>query len=294
MQISAENLQKIAQEYLFEGDRNAVSAADALSKEYAGMPIFRPPVLVGISSACDPLYLRLKDKSVIGGLYRHPAEWVGNAESVISVFLPFSKEVCGDNSADNKTFSYGWMHARNEGQALLNAVGIRLKDTIEENGGVAVIPSLDSRFRYIMPDKSRGETHANSVWSERHVAYISGLGTFGLSTCLITKEGTAGRFISIVTDMKLEPTPRDYTDIHEYCIKCGRCLKNCPVDAIYKTAFSKDGGNIDDELKSLSLKDIQKCSDYVDLSEKMYYPRYGCGKCQVNVPCMDKRPKRGL
>ena len=170
MQISAENLQKIAQEYLFEGDRNAVSAADALSKEYAGMPIFRPPVLVGISSACDPLYLRLKDKSVIGGLNRHPAEWVGNAESVISVFLPFSKEVCGDNSADNKTFSYGWMHARNEGQALLNAVGIRLKDTIEENGGVAVIPSLDSRFRYIMPDKSRGETHANSVWSERHVA----------------------------------------------------------------------------------------------------------------------------
>ena len=294
MQHNAESLRKIAEEFLFEGDRNAVSAADALSKEYAGMPIFRPPVLVGISSACDPLYLRLKDKSVIGGLYRHPAEWVGNAESVISVFLPFSKEVCGDNSADNKTFSYGWMHARNEGQALLNAVGIRLKETIEENGGVAVIPSLDSRFRYVMPDKSRGETHANSVWSERHVAYISGLGTFGLSTCLITKEGTAGRFISIVTDMKIEPTPRDYTDIHEYCIKCGRCLKNCPVDAIYKTAFSKDGGNIDDELKSLSLKDMQKCSDYVDLSEKMYYPRYGCGKCQVNVPCMDKRPKRGL
>ena len=294
MQISAENLQKIAQEYLFEGERNAVAETEALSKEYAGMPIFRPPVLVGISSACDPLYLRLKDKSVIGGLYRHPAEWVGNAESVISVFLPFSKEVCGDNSADNKTFSYGWMHARNEGQALLNAVGIRLKETIEEKGGVAVIPSLDSRFRYVMPDKSRGETHANSVWSERHVAYISGLGTFGLSTCLITKEGTAGRFISIVTDMKLEPTPRDYTDIHEYCIKCGRCLKNCPVDAIYKTAFSKDGGNIDDELKSLNLKDMQKCSDYVDLSEKMYYPRYGCGKCQVNVPCMDKRPKRGL
>ena len=294
MQISAESIRNIAEEFLFDGDRNAVSAADALSKEYAGMPIFRPPVLVGISSACDPLYLRLKDKSVIGGLYRHPAEWVGNAESVISVFLPFSKEVCGDNSADNKTFSYGWMHARNEGQALLNAVGIRLKETIEETGGVAVIPSLDSRFRYIMPDKSRGETHANSVWSERHVAYISGLGTFGLSTCLITKEGTAGRFISIVTDMKLEPTPRDYTDIHEYCIKCGRCLKNCPVDAIYKTAFSKDGGNIDDELKSLSLKDMQKCSDYVDLSEEMYYPRYGCGKCQVNVPCMNKRPKRRL
>ena len=294
MQISAESIRNIAEEFLFEGDRNAVSAADALSKEYAGMPIFRPPVLVGISSACDPLYLRLKDMSVIGGLNRHPAEWVWDAESVISVFLPFSDVVCKDNSTDINTFSYGWMHARNEGQNLLNAVGIRVKEEIESCGGVAVIPSLDGGFRYIMPDKSRGETHADSVWSDRHAAYISGLGTFGLSTCLITKEGTAGRFISIVTDLKIEPTPRDYVGIYEYCIKCGRCIKNCPVNAIYETAISKDRNIADDDLKNISLKDIQKCSDYVDLSEEMYYPRYGCGKCQVNVPCMDKRPKRGL
>ena len=292
MQHNAESLRKIAEEFLFEGDRNAVSAADALSKEYAGMPIFRPPVLVGISSASDPLYLRLKDKSVIGGLYRRPSVWVSDAKSVISVFLPFSDAVCKDNSKDINTFSYGWMHARNEGQNLLNAVGIRVKEEIESCGGVAVIPSLDGGFRYVMPDKYLGETHADSVWSDRHAAYISGLGTFGLSTCLITKEGTAGRFISIVTDLKIEPTPRDYVGIYEYCIKCGRCIKNCPVNAIYETAISKDRNIADDDLKNISLKDIQKCSDYVDLSEEMYYPRYGCGKCQVNVPCMNKRPSK--
>ena len=292
MQHNAESLRKIAEEFLFEGDRNVVAADEAMSEKYAGMPIFRTPVLVGISSASDPLYLRLKDENVIGGLYRPPSVWVSDAKSVISLFLPFSDAVCKDNSTDINTFSYGWMHARNEGQHLLNAVGIRVKEEMESCGGIAVIPSLDGSFRYVLP-KTTGKPHADSVWSERHAAYISGLGTFGLSTCLITNEGTAGRFISIVTDLKLKPTPREYTGIYEYCIKCGLCIKNCPIDAIYKTAILKDGGDIaDDDLKNLSLKDIQKCSDYVDLSEEMYYPRYGCGKCQVNVPCMNKRPKR--
>lgn len=308
MHPGACDLRKTAEDFLFEGERNTIAESEAMSKEYAGMPIFRTPVLVGISAASDPLYPRLRDKSVIGNFHCLPSDWVSGAESVISIFLPFSNEVCTDNSKDISTFSYGWMHARNEGQTLLNAVGVRVKERIEALGGIAVIPSLDSRFRYTLPDTGLGETHVNSVWSERHIAFISGLGTFGLSTCLITNEGTAGRFISIVTDLKLEPTPREYTDIYEYCIRCGLCLKNCPVNAIYGTKSDTEmtgikpctgsagnagnAGNTAEAEYGVSLKDIQKCSDYVDLSEEMYYPRYGCGKCQVKVPCMNKRPQR--
>ena len=36
-----------------------------------------------------------------------------------------------------------------------------------------------------------------STWSERHVAYVSGLGTFGLSGGLITAKGQAVRLGSV-------------------------------------------------------------------------------------------------
>jgi len=43
-------------------------------------------------------------------------------------------------------------------------------------------PALDKRFVI---------TDLQSNWSERHVAFIAGLGTFGLSRSLITPLGTA-------------------------------------------------------------------------------------------------------
>ena len=128
MHPGACDLRKTAEDFLFKGERNTIAESEAMSKEYAGMPIFRTPVLVGISAASDPLYPRLRDKSVIGNFHCLPSDWVSGAESVISVFLPFSNEVCTDNSKDISTFSYGWMHARNEGQTLLNAVGVRVPE----------------------------------------------------------------------------------------------------------------------------------------------------------------------
>ena len=82
-----------------------------------------------------------------------------------------------------------------------------------------------------------------SNWSERHVAYVCGLGTFGLSKGLITERGMAGRFGSIVTDAELAPTPRKYSDPFEYCTKCGACQFRCPAKAIDKSrgpALAKD------------------------------------------------------
>ncbi len=65
-----------------------------------------------------------------------------------------------------------------------------------------------------------------------------------------------------------------YCDIYEYCTKCGVCALKCPVDAI----------SID------TVKDNKKCSDFLDLTKKKYKTRYGCGKCQVSVPCERKIP----
>ena len=62
-----------------------------------------------------------------------------------------------------------------------------------------------------------------SLWSERHAAYVCGLRTFGLSKGLITKKGIAGRFTSLITDLPLLADERAYTDVYEYCTRCGAC-----------------------------------------------------------------------
>ena len=78
----------------------------------------------------------------------------------------------------------------------------------------------------------RGEPAYASTWSERHAAYVAGLGTFSLSKHLITEKGLCGRFGSVITDAPLEVTPRPYTDPYEYCTFCGACVPRCPARAI--------------------------------------------------------------
>jgi len=108
-----------------------------------------------------------------------------------------------------------------------------------------------------------------SAWSERHVAYVCGLGTFGLSRCLITARGAAGRIGSIVTTMALEADVRLYDRYDQYCTYCGACAPRCPSHAI-------------DVHKG---KDMAACAAFQQACMKKYAPRYGCGKCSVGVPC---------
>ncbi|MPM73368.1 hypothetical protein SDC9_120348 [bioreactor metagenome] len=117
-----------------------------------------------------------------------------------------------------------------------------------------------------------------SNWSERHVAYVCGLGTFSLSKGLITEKGVSGRFGSLVTTAPLTVTPRAYSELYEYCVFCGACARNCPAEAIA----------IDPEVG----KRHAPCAAFLDEYRPQYAPRYGCGKCQVRVPCRDGIPRR--
>ncbi|MBQ6833286.1 MAG: 4Fe-4S binding protein, partial [Lachnospiraceae bacterium] len=84
----------------------------------------------------------------------------------------------------------------------------------------------------------------------------------------------AGRFASLIIDCEMEPDVRPYTDIYEYCTMCGACVRRCPAEAI-----SLDEG-----------KKHVPCSAWMNQSKVKYAPRYGCGKCQVKVPCEDRIP----
>ena len=232
-------------------------------KEFDMMQIWDRP-LIGIASAFDPLWEKLKEPDVVGSNHLTPEEWLPGAKSVISYFLPFTEHIRSSNRQKGLP-SKEWLYGRYEGEIFNNTLRSLIVELIETDGGKAIAPSLDKRF-----------TVANHVsnWSERHAAFIAGLGTFSLNHSLITNLGTAGRFGSVITNFELEPNPRPYHEVDEYCTKCGECIGRCPPLAINKNG-----------------KDAESCSQFLNKTLKLNKPRYGCGKCQTAVPCEYRNPK---
>ena len=254
-------------EFQEKNDANRLSDELAKKPEYAGRKIYEG-VLCGIAAADDEIIKSLRSNNEANIDMTQPEEWLPGAESVISVFMPFSKWITEDNKGGDWP-SEAWLNGRIEGQITVNQMTLALAEKIKEEGYEAVIPLFDPRFK-------ANKSESTSNWSERHVAFAAGLGTFGLSRGIITELGMAGRFGSLVTTLRIEPTPRPYTDLLEYCAKCGACIRNCPVKAISVE----------------NLKDNKLCDIFLDETRLKEDPYYGCGKCQCGVPCAFGIPKK--
>ena len=275
MNVKKEVLLQDLTELFYNCPGNTVSAQDALPG-CGGLVIFEEPVF-GVSDASDPIYIKFKEKEIIGDNFLGPVEWLPGAKSVISLFLPFTERVRSSNRCDIEEVSSEWLHGRIEGQAFITELMQRMKAYFETRGVSSCIPAQDPRFAVRTTELPEGDPkgrHIASNWSERHVAYASGLGTFCLTRGLISPKGVAGRYASIIISEALEADERPYTGVYDYCIRCGACISRCPAGAI-----TLEGG-----------KNQIKCQEWVGLMKKRYAPRYGCGKCQVGVPCECRIP----
>lgn len=145
-------------------------------------------------------------------------------------------------------------------------------------GITSVIPTMSTDFRATTASKmneafsSDREVSYTSFWSERHVAYACGLGTFGLSKGIITEKGIAGRFSAIIIDETVQPDERKYKDIYENCSLCGTCVSRCPAKAICVETG----------------KDHTACDKWLSATKQGHYS--ACGLCQTGVPCEKGRP----
>jgi len=264
---------KSALNFTESSEYNFISEKIALSPSAAGMKIFDPPIF-GFGDPDDGLFALLKNPSAIGEHFLLPREWMPETKSVISFFLPFTDPVKKGNRKDMSWPSEEWLHGRIEGQEFINRLAIHLQKLIADAGYSSLIPALDTRFRSFTGGDQKTGLNFTSNWSERHAAFVCGLGTFGLSKGLITEKGTAGRFGSILTELDLPKDIRKYNELYEYCSMCGACIRNCPVNAI-----SMERG-----------KEHSICSAFQEVTAEKFKPRYGCGKCQVGVPCENRIP----
>ena len=216
---------------LFRGCEGNVIREEEALPGCAGLVLYEEP-LFGVSAADDPIWQTFRGADVIGDNFLLPGDWLPGAASVVSFYLPFSERVRSSNRGDSGNTSPEWLHARIEGQTFINEYTKRIRAFFEERGESACVPALDPRFAVRttpLPEGDPKGVHIASNWSERHVAFASGLGTFCLTRGLISRKGVAGRYGSVIVTEAIEPDARAYTDVYEWCARCGACIRRCPA-----------------------------------------------------------------
>lgn len=257
--------------------RNLISADMPCAPEDVGHAMFGRPVLA-VGRADDPLWEAMKAPEAVGRLFRTPQEWLPGARSVLSYFVPFTDYVTAGNRGPGWPGA-GWICASRWGQQLLTSVCHRLEAYLRRGGYEALGPSAGKDFLSVGKagdDPRTAGLSYTSNWSERHVGYICGLGTFGLTRALITEKGVAGRLGSVITTLPLAPDRRNYTGLTAYCTDCGACAARCPAGAV------RPGVG----------KDQDACQAWLHRIEQRYPGCHGCGKCMAGVPCEHGIPAR--
>ena len=152
---------------------------------------------------------------------------------------------------------------------------------LRARGYQAVAPSMSPAWA----EAGRFTNGWSSTWSERHVAYVAGLGTLSLSGGLITERGQALRLGSVIVKAAIPATPRAYDGPFAYCQHytddgCDECAQRCPAGSI-----------------NVQGRDKQACAYQLKPRSEEYvrthygFEGYGCGLCQTAVPCESAIPE---
>ncbi len=222
--------------------------------------------LVGFADGRDPLFVKLQE--VVISTHALPSELLSDARSVIAFFLPFARSVSIANSRQGLS-SREWAVGYIETNELIAQLNRHLSELFEAEGHhSATIPATHNWI----------EDKLISNWSHRHIAFIAGLGRFGLNNMLITEKGCAGRIGSFITSAAIEADKRPE---REACLykddgSCKKCVRKCVNEALFETSFDRF------RCYDMLLKNVEehRALGYADV----------CGKCLAAVPCSDVNP----
>jgi epoxyqueuosine reductase len=252
--------------------------------------IFDEP-LVRFADADDPIFREYK--TIIDSSHLTPREAISktlnqnqkNAParlSVISWILPVTHKTRESNRRQKTAPSRSWSYTRWYGEKFNDALREHVVKFLTDTGYMTVAPVLQLYFETKSNEKGR-----YSIWSERHIAYAAGHGTFSLSDGFITERGIAHRCGSVVTNLVLPVSLRTAKSPYSNCLfyvnkKCIACIIRCPAGAVTESGHDKI-----------------KCDDYLNstigyVREEYNVGQAGCGLCQTKVPCEFRNPTEKL
>lgn len=225
--------------------------------------IWRRPI-VRFAGANDPGFARLRE--IVTSEHHLPMDFLPEAKTVISYFLPFKREI-PDGNLTGADASPQWAKAYLDTNRMSLFINERICDYLRLMGHAAASPA-DAGMISMENPRSR--------WSQRHVAYLAGHGTFGINNMLISDSGSAGRYFSVITAMPMRP---DGIITEERCLRkkcgaCGVCIQRCPENALSEAGFDR-------------FRCLERC-----LKNEARYPGADvCGKCAVALPCSYRVPE---
>lgn len=225
-----------------------------------GVPIIK------FAAADDPLFEQLK--TAVSPTHAVPKDLLKNAGTVVSFFLPFPKSVTSTNIKERLS-SPEWAASYIETNELIKQLSLHLAE---------VFAAADEEVVSIPATHNWIKEKLISNWSHRHVAFIAGLGQFGLNNMLITDKGCCGRIGSLITSAVIEPDTRPEIEacLYKYDDSCKKCVRKCVNEALFEDSF--DRFKCYDQL--LENVEEHKSVGYADV----------CGKCLAAVPCSHINP----
>lgn len=199
------------------------------SVEDLGRPdLFREPI-VAFASAHDPRFSQLQEW--VGPWHNLPQDLLPGAESVISYFVPYTKEV----SVEPRKSKHGsplW----SEAYLVVNEGFLTVNERV-----IAYLEKLGFAATAIRPTHTYDPEDLQCFWSHRSTAVIAGLGQMAANRLVITEKGSCGRFCTVITTAPLIPNENPYPQKCRFLIdgSCGACFKVCPAGALKADSLDK-------------------------------------------------------
>lgn len=203
-----------------------------------------------------------------------PADVVPDARIIIAYFVPFLKGLADTNESCGAA-SEEWAQGYEETNAMLGAINEHLIRELQKKGYKAAIHPASLTF---------DRDNLISRWSHRHIAYLAGLGTFGVNNMLITEKGCCGRYSTIVTNLDVMADAPMEKELCGYRRdgSCGACMRKCPSGAL--TADGFDRHKCYEICKQNAAVYTSFGSSYVKDGKKSAGSEV-CGKCVAGMPC---------